>query len=130
MPDLERPLLVYDGGCRFCRASARSIAKLDRDKRLSFLPMHDERAAPFVVWVPASERFCSFHVIEPSGMAYSRGAAVIATLGLIRSTERLGRLLRVMRARRAVDLVYALVAANRGRVGRFVQDMPGPVRWP
>jgi predicted DCC family thiol-disulfide oxidoreductase YuxK len=130
MPDLDRPLLVYDGDCRFCRASARLIATLDRSGRLAFLPMHDERASPFVGWVPESDRFSSFHVIEPTGRAYSRGAAVIATLGLLRGTVWLGRILRTMRAARLVDLAYALVAALRGRAGRFVRDAPGPVRWP
>jgi predicted DCC family thiol-disulfide oxidoreductase YuxK len=106
------------------------IASLDRGKNIAFLPMHDERAAPYVTWVPVSERFKSFHVIERSGDAHSRGAAVIATLTLIRSTAWLGRLLRAVKARRIVDLVYAMVAAGRGWIGMYVRDAPGPVRWP
>ena len=91
--------------------------------------MRDERAAPFVEWVPESERFMSFHVIEPSGRAHSRGAAVIATLALIHRTAWVGRLLGAVHATRPVDLVYALVARSRGWFGRYVRDADGPVRW-
>ena len=130
MPDPSRPLLLYDGDCRFCRASARWIAKADTTHRLAFLPMHDERAQPHVAWVPESERFMSFHVIEAGGRAYSKGAAVIETLSLLGPTSWLGRLLRMVKATFVMDVLYAVVAWSRGYLGRFMRDAPGPERWP
>lgn len=130
MADLSRTLLVYDADCRFCRACARLIAMADTTHRLAFLPMHDERAEPHVMWVPRSQRFKSFHLIEPTGAAYSRGPAVIATLCLLHSTSWLGGALRALRATKVMDVAYALVAWNRGRLGKLVRDAPGPIRWP
>ena len=127
---MVRPLLLYDGACRFCRASARFVAKLDGDRRLAFLPMHDERAEPYVSLVPDSDRFKSFHVIEPAGRTSSRGSGVISALSIVRSTALLGRALRVLRASWFMDLLYAGVARSRGFLGRFVRDVPGPIRWP
>lgn len=130
MPDLSRPLFVYDGGCRFCRASARLVARLDKAGHLSFLPMLDERAESSVALVPDDERFKSFHVIEPDGTTYSRGAAVIVTLSALSYTRWVGRLAAVLRLRSVMDILYELVARSRGFLGRYVHDAPGPVRWP
>src|SRR5687768_16202898 len=130
MPTLRRPLFVYDGGCRFCRASARFIASLDRAQRFSFLPMHDERAAELVTLVPEVDRFQSFHIIQPDGATYSRGGAVLLTLTTLRWTSAIGRVLGWLRARWALDMVYRVVASNRGRLARWVRDAPGPDRWP
>ena len=130
MLDLPRPLFLYDGECRFCRASARLIARLDKAGRFSFLPQHDERAGRFVALVPDTERFKSFHVIDPDGSTHSRGDATVVMLATLRPTSLLGKLLRTLRAGRVVTILYQVVASNRGRLGRFVRDAPGPVRWP
>lgn len=130
MSHLTRPLLVYDGGCRFCRASARFIAKLDGAARFAMLEMHDERAAPYVCFVSDADRFKSFHVIDPDGATHSRGSGAIVTLATLRSTTLLGRALRFLRLTILMDILYAGVARNRTFLGRFVRDAPGPVRWP
>ena len=130
MPQVVRPLLLYDGDCRFCRASARFVARLDGAQRLAFLPMRDERAEPYVLLVPDSVRFKSFHVIESDDRTSSRGAGVITVLSILRSTSVLGRALRALYATWLMDLLYAGVARSRGFLGRFVRDAPGPVRWP
>jgi predicted DCC family thiol-disulfide oxidoreductase YuxK len=130
MPALNRPLLLYDGGCRFCRASARLVARWDKAQRFSFLPMRDERAEPFARLVPEAQRFKSFHIIEPSGETCSKGAGVITLLSILRYTTKLGRLAAVLRLRPVMDIMYAAVARSRGFLGRFVRDAPGPVRWP
>ena len=91
--------------------------------------MHDERAAPFIAFVPEHERFKSFHVVEPSGAAHSTGAASIATLTLLARTSYLGRLLAALRLTPVMNVVYWAIARSRGFLGRFVRDEPGPERW-
>lgn len=130
MATLSRPLFLYDADCRFCRATARFVAKLDGAGRIAFLPMHDDLAEPFVQLVPEAERFKSFHVIEPDGTAHSRGAAVIAMLFALRVTSLLGRVLKLLHLSILMDLIYLGVAGSRTFLGRFVRDAPGPIRWP
>jgi len=36
-PRLVRPLLLYNGGCQFCRWVARIVDRLDRDDALEYL---------------------------------------------------------------------------------------------
>ena len=130
MPELTRSLFVYDGGCRFCRASARLVARLDGRQHFSFLPMFDDRAAPFVGLVPEADRFKSFHVIHPDGRTYSRGAGLVVTLSTLTYTRWIGRFAATLRLTPVLAFFYALVARSRGFLGRFVRDAPGPVRWP
>lgn len=130
MLEMQRPLMLYDAGCRFCRGSARLIARLDGAGRFSFLPMLDERAEPFARLVPEADRFKSFHIIEPSGRTYSRGAAVIMMLSTLPATRWVGTLARVLHLGWLMNLGYAAVARSRGFLGRAVKDAPGPVRWP
>ena len=41
-----RPVLLYDGACRFCRFAARAVARLDRaDIVISDHGLHDEARA-------------------------------------------------------------------------------------
>lgn len=38
-----REVLIYDGQCNFCRASVKSLRKLDWTGRLAYISLHDER---------------------------------------------------------------------------------------
>jgi hypothetical protein len=103
---VERPELLYDGDCRFCRFAARLAARTDRRGRLGYRPEPD---------------LASVRLVEPSGAVREGGHAVAAVLGyLVASPLRLlGPLL---------ELPYAAVARCRGLLGRFVPDGPGPRR--
>jgi hypothetical protein len=107
-PLIERPVLVYDGDCRFCRFSARLAARADRHGRLAYRP---ERDLPRV------------RLLEPSGTTLEGGHAVAAVLGLLvaPSLRRLGPVL---------EPPYALVSRLRGYLGRLVPDGPGPRQEP
>lgn len=42
-PGSGREVLIYDGQCNFCRASVKSLRKLDWTGRLAYITLHDER---------------------------------------------------------------------------------------
>lgn len=105
---VERPVLLYDSGCRFCRWAARLVVRADRRERLAILPLSDPAAAPFLELVPEPERFASWRLVRRDGSLVGRG--------WIR-----GRL---------PDAVYGLVARHRERLGRLVSDGPAPRRYP
>lgn len=101
---------------------------MDRRQVLDLLSMYDDRAAPFVARVPGDERFTSFHVVEPHGATYSKGAAVVATLRLLDRTRYLGRALNGLRLTWLVNGLYWVIARSRGLLGHLVADAPGPSR--
>ena len=105
---VERPVLLYDAGCRFCRWAARLVVRGDRRERLAVLPLSDPEAAPFLELVREPERFASWRLVRRDGS--------MVGYGWIR-----GRL---------PDAVYGLVARHRGRLGRVVPDGPAPRRYP
>lgn len=105
---VERPVLLYDDDCRFCRFSARVVARLDRGERLAFLPLDDPAADLLLATVPADERSASWRLVQRDGSVRGHG--------WVR-----GRL---------PDAAYGLVARNRRRLGRLVPDGAGPYRYP
>ena len=105
---MGRPVLLYDGDCRFCRFAARLAARADREGRLDFRPERE---------------LASVRLLEPTGGALEGGHAVAGVLGLLVAPplRALGPLL---------EPPYALVSHLRGRLGRIVPDGPGPRRNP
>jgi predicted DCC family thiol-disulfide oxidoreductase YuxK len=105
---VERPVLLYDADCRFCRFAARAVARLDRRERLAFLPLDDPAAGALLAELPAEERFASWRMVRRDGSVAGRGWV----------------------HGRVPDAAYDLVARNRGRLGRLVPDGDGPYRYP
>ena len=95
-----RPVLLYDGGCRFCRFTARVAARFDRG-RYAYLPFDDPDAESLLARLPEPKRYASAHLVRPDGSFWSPSSGP-----------------------------YRLVARNRRRLGRLVPDRPGPHRYP
>lgn len=122
MPD--RPLLLYDGGCRFCRWAARVVASLDRQRQLALLPFED--AASYLAGIPDEERYSSWHLIDPDGRRFTRGQGGLVLLERLPATRLLGRAI----PGRLADRLYDVIARHRDRLGHLVPDRPGPRRPP
>ena len=119
----ERPVLLYDADCRFCRWSARLVLRSDRDKRLAFLALQDDAATPLLASLSPEERLASWRLAEPGGGLTGRGEALgILLVILYPRLEALTAL--------PLERLYSLVAGNRSRLGRIVADGPAPRRFP
>lgn len=112
-------VVLYDGGCRFCRFSAAAMAEWDRSGRLAIVPFRDPLGAALAAGLPEGERFGSVHARGPDGEIASGPAA----LRLILSRLPGGRALRAA----GVHRLYWPVARRRGRIGPLVPDV-APVR--
>lgn len=97
---MTRPVVLYDGGCRFCRFAARVAARFDRG-RYAYLPFDDAEAEPLLARLPEPRRYASAHVFRLDGSVWSPNSAP-----------------------------YRFVANRRHRVGPIVPDGPGPRRYP
>ena len=128
---LDRPVLLYDGGCRFCRFTARAIEALDRRGRFGYLPFADELALELLAPVPADEREHSVHLVFPDGDIASAGDALAE---LARTLPLGGLLADAARDHRPLSGAfrrgYSLVADRRGLLSSLVPDVRGPLRRP
>jgi predicted DCC family thiol-disulfide oxidoreductase YuxK len=127
----DRPVLLYDDDCRFCRASARAIAALDRRGSFAILPLDDPAAAALLASVPAERRCKSMSVVQPDGWVLSAGDALIELTRVLPGGELLASAAwRNRGLRRLFDRGYRLVADRRALLSRLAPDGPGPVRQP
>ena len=128
---LDRPVLLYDGDCRFCRFTARAIEALDWRRRFGYLPFADELALELLASVPAGERQHSIHLVFPNGDIASAGDAlaelsrVLPLGGVLTGAAHDHR-----RVRGAFHWGYGLVADRRGQLSSLVPDVRGPLRRP
>jgi predicted DCC family thiol-disulfide oxidoreductase YuxK len=122
-----RPVLLYDAGCRGCRFAARVVARVDRERALTIMPLHDPGAGALLAALPEVERLESWRLVAPDGTLAGYGAGLPELLRTVRRTRTLGRLLGLVPAY-FLDSAYRLIARNRGRLGRLVPDGPAPRR--
>ena len=125
----QRPLLLFDGGCPFCRAAVRFVARLDRDRRLAMLDRDDDAASPYVARIPERDVQASWQLIEPTGVRLMHGPAGIRLLEYLPATAWLGRSLRRLRLTALVTAVNRLLGRLRKPLGRFFPDQRRPRRW-
>jgi predicted DCC family thiol-disulfide oxidoreductase YuxK len=126
----ERPVLLYDDDCRFCRWAARVVERLDTRQALALLPLQAQLAAPLLEAVPEAERLSALRLVEIDGRVASHGLASARVLELLEPLAPLGRAARRRRPAAAVGRLYALVSSHRTRLGGMVPDGPGPRRFP
>jgi len=126
---LPRPVLLYDGECRFCRFAARCVVRLDRRHELALLSLQDNRAMPLLAALPASERLATWRLARPDGSVTGYGAGIPDLLGAIRLTRPAGRLLGQL-PDSMLETLYRVIAGNRGILGRLAPDGLAPRRYP
>jgi predicted DCC family thiol-disulfide oxidoreductase YuxK len=128
---LDRPVLFYDGECRFCRASARVVAALDRKGTIAMLPFDDPAAEELLASVAAEQLGASMHLVQPDGWVLSGGDALIELSRVLPCGEMLASAAwRSDFLRSAFASGYRFVADHRGQFSRVTPDGPGPIRRP
>jgi predicted DCC family thiol-disulfide oxidoreductase YuxK len=126
----SRPVLLYDTGCRLCRAAARLVVALDHSEALGLVGLGDEPAAALLEQVPEENRLLSVRLVLPDGELLSGGDAVLETLARLPATRPLAVLAHALHAQSAMERLYKLVARHRDRFGGIVSDGPAPRRCP
>ncbi len=123
---IDRPLLVYDGDCGFCRRQVARWRDLTGD-RVEYATATEIRALhPHVT--PEMVRV-SVVLLTPSGETITGAHAVLSALG----GWKLWAYRHAPGVRRAAELVYALVARHRQAAsavtGLLSGPDPGPSTW-
>lgn len=108
----ERPTLIYDGECGFCRESVARLRRWDPEQRIAVVPFQDrEVPARFGIALPALA--AAMHLVLPDGRVFA-GADAVPELGRLLPGKRwLTWLFAVPGVRPVARRVYAWIAARR-----------------
>ena len=109
-------VVVFDGECGFCRASAEFIQKHARDS-VSLVPFSDLKEYEFLTSLSHRQMVASAHYITPDGKEYHGGESITRALRLVPGWRVVGVLdLRGMSLFR--ELAYTVVASHRSIISR------------
>src|SRR5439155_24196998 len=78
----ERPTLIYDGECGFCRKCVDLVLRRDREHRLEVVSFQDrERVARFGIPLPALA--AAIHLLLPDGLVFFCADALPELLSML-----------------------------------------------
>jgi predicted DCC family thiol-disulfide oxidoreductase YuxK len=127
----DRPTLLYDDGCRFCRAMAEMLFRVARRRELGFLPWSSDLAEAWLGGLEPTARDRSMHLKLPDGTLVSGNGVLGATLASVRGLKWIAWLAaNVPPAGRFLAWQYGVVAGHREFFSRLVPDRPPVIRKP
>ena len=108
----DRPTLIYDGECGFCREAVALVARWDRDHRVTVIPFQDQaRVAAFQVPLPALA--AAMHLVLPDGRVFAGADAAAALLRLLPGKRWLAWIFAIPGVLPVARRVYAWIARRR-----------------
>lgn len=115
-PTRERPLVIYDGSCSFCRRWVGRLQRWDRHDRLDYLPLQDP-AASAAAATPRTTLEQAVHVVLPSGHV-TAGAGAVRAISPYLPGGRVGYLvLGIPGALPVAERLYTWIARRWGPLG-------------
>jgi predicted DCC family thiol-disulfide oxidoreductase YuxK len=114
----ERPVVLYDADCGFCRWSLGKLLAWDRRRRVRPVAIQSAEGQRLLADLSEAKRLSSWHLVGPDGRLRSAGAAAAPLLRTLPGGAPLAALLE--RFPSATEGAYAWVAAHRGRLGRLI----------
>jgi predicted DCC family thiol-disulfide oxidoreductase YuxK len=114
----RRALLLWDGGCAFCRRCVEWVQARDHAGRLRAIPYQEAPSPPMTEALRAA---CAraVHLILPDGRVLAAGRAVLGVLALL-GFRRTAALLSCHPLVWLAEAGYWVAARNRGRLGRWL----------
>ena len=121
-PEWRAPshVIVYDGGCRFCRWALAWVLRWDRRRRLRPVDLAADEADRLLAGMGADQRAASWHLVDDRGRVRSAGAAAPDLLRLLPWGSPAAALL--ARAPRLTERAYRWIADRRGRFGGWLGE--------
>lgn len=116
---VPRPVVVYDGRCRFCVQEATRLSRWLGDR----IELESFRDPGVIARHPGlTEETCSaaLQLVEPDGRIFGGAAAIARALRLRPALVPLGWLYEVPVLRQLFDAVYGVIARNRFRLAGTV----------
>ena len=108
----ERPTLIYDGDCGFCRDAVALVARWDRDRRVTLIPFQDHaRVAGFALPLPALA--AAMHLVLPDGRVFAGADAAAELLRLFPGKRWVAEICTLPGVLPVLRRAYAWVARRR-----------------
>jgi predicted DCC family thiol-disulfide oxidoreductase YuxK len=132
-----RLIVLFDRDCGICVVAARRLGRWDRHRALELVGLQDAAAdeRELVRDTAASHPLhAELHVLDPaSGVVRAGGMAMLEIVGRLPGGRVPAALGRLAPAAWAIGVGYALVARNRGAIGRALRlearcAVPSPPR--
>jgi protein-S-isoprenylcysteine O-methyltransferase Ste14/predicted DCC family thiol-disulfide oxidoreductase YuxK len=111
-----RYLVLYDGRCRFCTAGVRRLLALAPAGALEAVDFQQPGVLDQLPGVSHAACLRRMHLVTPAGHVYGGFEAAVQALALRPVLGWLARAYYLPGVRLVLDLLYALVAANRYRI--------------
>ena len=113
---MDRPVILYDADCGFCRWSLDKILAWDKPGRLRPVPLQSLEADQWVGDMDRETRYGSWHLVTTDGRVYSAGAAAEPLAKLLPFGAPVAAIAHAFP--KTTARVYEWVARNRDRLGR------------
>lgn len=115
---IDRPVVVYDGTCGFCRKQVARIQRWDRAEEFTFISSHEPDLLENFPQLAGEDLDAGMRLIEPSG-ALSAGADAVH--GIARRLPRFrwfAWLYHVPGVKQVARRVYGWIARRRHKIGQ------------
>ncbi len=114
---MDKPILIFDGACEFCRRSVQRWQARTGD-RVTYLPLQ-RRGILRALGIAPSDAFRAVQLVTPDCKRYSGADAVFRTLEYAPEPQTLARIGRLPLLRALADVVYRQIAKHRGLAGHI-----------
>ena len=122
-PGGDRPLIIWDGDCGFCRRSALHMRAVT-DDRVAYAPY--QRVADRLPEIPVEQFREAVHLVEPDGRVTRGAEAILRAYATVPSRRwMLWSYSHLPGIRAVFDFGYRRVARNRGAVSWLTQMLSG-----
>ena len=119
---LERPVIIYDGECRFCRWSVDRVRQRDHAGAFEYLPRQQPGIEARFPVLAVSDFNTGLRFIDTEGTVHVGADGVYQTYRRLRPYHLLAWLYRVPGLTQLFRLGYAVIARNRHRFGRLAPE--------
>jgi len=113
---LRPHVILFDGHCRFCIASAARLERLARAGTIEALSFHDDGVLERFPGVSHEACMEALHLVTPDGRVFRGAEAIVRTLRTRRLLGALALVYYVPGIHWLTDLTYDVVAENRYRL--------------
>jgi predicted DCC family thiol-disulfide oxidoreductase YuxK len=118
----ERPtanVVLFDGQCRFCTASVRSLVRFDWLGKLAYLSLHDPQVAVDYPDLSYEQMMREMHVVDQQGRRYGGAAALRFVFLRLPLLVPVGLCMHVPGTLPLWQFLYRVIAERRYRFGRL-----------
>ena len=114
---LNAPVLLFDGGCGFCRTWVNRLARWDRRGRIRLVPSQARATVEGLPPIDDEALNRAMHLVTPDGRIHRGARSLPALLRYLPGGALIRPLLFIPGVLPIADRIYDRIAANRHRLG-------------